>query len=97
MLSGKTDESLKINLDIKERLMTNENIDKISKAVVHFAFRNGPIEDVHARGQLPENDMNILNKFVHNRLAYIFQLIIQDRWLELAFLIQSQSLFGTEK
>ncbi|TBL73898.1 hypothetical protein [Paenibacillus thalictri] len=95
LLLGRTEESLKFNLDTKERLMVSENIDMISKAVVHFVFRNGPIEDMHANGQLSESDMMTLNKFVHNRLAYIFQLVVQERWLELDFLIKSQSLFGS--
>ena len=31
-----------------------ENIDAISKAVTHYAFRNGPVEDMHANGQLSQ-------------------------------------------
>ncbi|WP_083659881.1 MULTISPECIES: hypothetical protein [Paenibacillus] len=95
LLMGKNEESLNINLNIKNRLLVDENIDMISKAVAHFAFRNGPIEDMHADGQLSESDMKKLNKFVHNRLAYVFQLIVQDRWLELDFLIKSRSYSGT--
>ncbi|MFQ9702784.1 MAG: hypothetical protein ACLR0U_12230 [Enterocloster clostridioformis] len=30
-----------------------KNIDAISKAVTHYAFSYGPVEDMHAIGQLP--------------------------------------------
>ena len=30
-----------------------ENIDAIAKAVTHYAFSYGPVEDMHANGQLP--------------------------------------------
>ena len=41
-----------LNENSRERLLRRENIDAISKAVTHYAFRNGPVEDMHANGQL---------------------------------------------
>ncbi len=31
--------------------------------------------------------MKILNKFMVNRLAYVFTLIIEERWIEFDFLV----------
>ena len=55
-------------------LLKEENISKIAKALTHFAFRNGPVEDLHANPtkNLTDEDMKMLNKFMVNRLAYIF-------------------------
>lgn len=33
--------------------------------------------------------MKILNKFMVNRIAYLFQLIIEERWIEFDFLIKN--------
>jgi hypothetical protein len=30
----------------------------------HFAFRNGPVEDIHANNRLSESDMKTLNKYI---------------------------------
>ncbi|WP_068505801.1 hypothetical protein [Paenibacillus kribbensis] len=80
-----------MNLKTKEGLLVKENINMIAKAITHIAFRNGPIEDMHAHpnNQLSESDMKTLNKFMVNRIAYVFQLIIEERWIELDFLIRN--------
>lgn len=51
-------------------------IHKLSVVTTHYAYRNGPVEDMHADGKLSENDMKELNKFIVNRLAYVFTLIL---------------------
>lgn len=51
-------------------------IHKLSVATTHYAFRNGPVENMHAQGKLSEDNMMKLNKFIVNRLAYIFTLIL---------------------
>ena len=75
----------------KKQILDVNNINMISKAITHFAFRNGPIEDMHAHpnNQLSESDMKTLNKFMVNRLAYIFTLIIEERWIEFDLLIRN--------
>lgn len=90
-LLGKTEEGIEMNLQAKKQILTNKNINMISKAITHFAFRNGPIEDMHAHpnNQLSEADMKILNKFMVNRLAYIFTLIIEERWIEFDILVRN--------
>jgi hypothetical protein len=93
MLSDK-----KINTKMKKTITSTVNADTIAKAITHFAFRNGPIEDMHANRekQITDEDMKILNKFMHNRLTYVFELILKDRWAEFAFLIDAHKFYGSQ-
>ncbi len=94
-LSGKSDHAKEWNVVAKNELLSKENISMISKAITHFAFRNGPIEDIHADPNkgLTDSDMKKLNKFMVNRLAHIFTLMIDERWIELDMLIGQIDLF----
>lgn len=84
-------EAVEVNRLVKEKILVEDNIDMISKAITHFALRNGPVEDMHADpdSQLSESDMKTLNKYMVNRLAYVFKLIIENRWMEFDYLIKS--------
>lgn len=84
----------KLNSDSKARLLNNENIDGIAKALTHYAFRNGPVEDMHSDGKLTDEDMKILNKYMVNRLAGIMVKINEERWLELELLYSYLKLYG---
>ena len=56
------------NLDV-------ETIDMLSKAVTQFAFRSGPVEEMHSRGKLTQKDTKTLNKFMANRIAGLLTAI----------------------
>ena len=71
----------KLNSDSKERLLKRENIEMLSKMITHFAFRNGPVEDMHANNQLSQEDMKILNKYMVNRIAGLLTAIADEDWL----------------
>ena len=97
LLLGKSVKVKEMNSRIKDHIFNIEYLNMISKAITHFAFRNGPIEDMHAdpKKQLLDNDMKILNKFMVNRLAYVFKLIIEKRWIEFNLLvIQTDLMYG---
>jgi len=70
----------------------------IAKALTHFVFRHGPVEELHAdpNSQLSDEDMKMLNKFMVNRLNYVFELIMQDRWYEFSYLISSHGHYGQD-
>ena len=51
----------------------------MAKAATAYAFRNGPVEDMHAAGQLSDADMKLLNKTMVDRLGEIFQLMHEGR------------------
>ncbi|MFB9279398.1 hypothetical protein [Cohnella cellulosilytica] len=88
----------RLNTHMRKMLISTLDTDTIAKAIAHFAFRNGPIEDIHADRDknVTDQDMKVLNKFVHNRLAYVFELIIQERWAEFALVVESQKFYGSE-
>jgi hypothetical protein len=52
-----------------------ETIDMISKGITQYAFRSGPIEEMHARSKLTQKDMKTLNKFMANRIAGLLTTI----------------------
>lgn len=52
-----------------------ETIDMLSKGITQFAFRSGPVEEIHARGKLTQKDMKALNKFMANRIAGLLTTI----------------------
>ena len=52
-----------------------ETIDMISKAITQFAFRSGPVENMHVRNKLTQKDMRALNKYMVNRIAGLLTTI----------------------
>lgn len=74
----------------------DENINKIAKAITHFIFRNGPVEDMHTNKQLSQNDMKTLNKFMVNRLAYVIDLLLSEKWVEFGLFVDFHKYTGTE-
>ena len=40
------EESRKLNENFRENIRKKENLDLIVRAVTHFTFRNGPVEDM---------------------------------------------------
>ncbi|MBO1001840.1 hypothetical protein [Pseudogracilibacillus auburnensis] len=96
VLNPESEKGSHINTQVKEDFFISDNLDLISKAITHFAFRNGPIESMHAHpnNQLSDEDMKTLNKFMVDRLAYIFDLIINEKWLEFSVLINQLNMYG---
>ena len=52
-----------------------ETIDMLSKGITQFAFRSGPVEEMHSKGKLTQKDMKTLNKFMINHIAGLLQTI----------------------
>ena len=52
-----------------------ETIDMLSKGITQYAFRSGPIEEMHAKNKLTQKDMEFLNKYMTNRIAGLLQTI----------------------
>jgi len=52
-----------------------ETIDMLSKGITQYAFRSGPIEEMHSRGKLTQKDMKTLNKYMVNRIAGLLTAI----------------------
>ena len=93
------DQNSEIHARIKEEMksvLMGKDVADLSKAVVHYAFRNGPIEDMHANGQLSESDMKTLNKFMNNRIATLLYLLKEQDWLRLSLFLAPYEYYGTE-
>ena len=76
---------------INGQMLTSEKIDRIAKAVTLYAFRNGPVEDLHAGkdSKLTDDDMKMLNKYMVNHIAYLLNLVNQNKWHELKEIIET--------
>ena len=48
-------------------------IDMLSKGITQFAFRSGPVEEMHAKNKLTQKDMKTLNKHMTNRIAGLLE------------------------
>lgn len=70
--------------------LTEQMIDDLSKGLTQYIFRSaGPIEDMHVKGQLSQEDMKTLNKSMVNKLAGIFVMLQQGRLDELDVVLSS--------
>ena len=72
-----------LNNESKERLCKDENINWIAKSIAHHIFRNGPVESMHAKGQLSQEDMKTLNKYMVDGLGMIVSAVIRGNWFML--------------
>jgi len=79
----------------KENLLQEKNIPLISKAITHYIFRNGPVEDMHADGKFSQSDMKTLNKFMVNRIAGLLKLALDGEWTKLELMVEVLKKYGT--
>lgn len=56
-------------------MLNEETIDSIPKAITQYAFRSGPIEEMHSNNQLSQKDMKKLNEYMANRIAGLLTII----------------------
>lgn len=82
-----------LNQSSKKRLLNKDNIDTVSIALTHYLFRNGPVEDIHSKGKLSQEDMKTLNMFMVNRIAGLLETINKGEWLKLELLFNYYSMF----
>lgn len=84
----------------RENIQISQNskvfADFMAKAVTAYAFRAGPVEDIHADGRISEEEMKQLNKYMVERLGEIFYLFAEGRLddLEMLLSIPYQSTSG---
>ena len=86
----------RLNKDSKDRLLNVENIDWIAKALTHYIFRNGPVEDMHANGQLSQNDMKVLNKYMVNKLAGLLKYCFDGEWIKVELILNYLQIYGQD-
>lgn len=84
-----------LNTRAKERLLQGNLINQYAKAITHFAFRNGPVENMHSMGKLSEEDMKELNQFMVNRIAGLLVKMFDGQWLQIELLLSYYEEYGT--
>ena len=85
-----------LNMNSKDRLFQEKNFDQIAKALTHYLFRKGPVEDMHANHQLSQEDMKTLNKYMVNRIAGLLKLVHEGEWLKIELMLNFFKFYGTE-
>lgn len=93
IMSGQDSQAFSDLQNLAKNDLVNTDISIISRAIVHYAFRNGPVEIMHTEGKLSENDMMILNKYMNNKIATILTLLKNQDWLRL--LVPIVSIHGS--
>lgn len=58
----------------ERRLAIEPLLAKEAKSIVIHAFRNGPIEDIHAGSHITDDEMKLLNKTAVNRVYTLLWL-----------------------
>lgn len=73
--------------------MAYKKADMMAKGLTVYAFRNGPIEDMHAKGQISDEDMKVLNKYLVDKLAEMLYLMQTNRTIEAEAMLQFHAVF----
>lgn len=63
----------------------------LAKSATAYAFRNGPVEDIHADGRISQEEMKRLNQFMVQRLGEVFYLLLQKNSDDLTNLLAFSS------
>lgn len=94
MLSEEEKEKLKDSIhklllekpQISNNLLALKTVrNNLSKAITCFAFRNGPIEDMHTdrSKNITEEDMRILNKYMVDHIEIILELFAENNFTDI--------------
>lgn len=78
----------------KDWLLDRKHIDPLAKALTQYAFRSGPVENMHAEGRITDEDMKMLNQFMVNRLAGLLQKALDGAWEEIADVLDRYITFS---
>ena len=76
----RTRQKIKDSVADKDLLFNSANIDMLAKAITQYAFRSGPVEQMHCESKLTDEDMKILNKDMVNKIAGLLQKVFDDEW-----------------
>ena len=72
----------------KERLLNT-----FAKGAAYFSFRGGPVEDMHVNGKLTDEDMEVLNKYMVDKLGILFKLLLDGKNMDAYMLALSNTIF----
>ncbi|KAB8136812.1 GNAT family N-acetyltransferase [Gracilibacillus oryzae] len=88
---------------LKDKKLNDKSLHKMkdptlagewAKAIAHFIYRNGPVEDIHSNGQLTDADMKTINKYMINQLTGLILTIQREEWFLLDNMLAFYKMFG---
>lgn len=81
---------------IENWLQSEEFRNRLAIAITHFAFRNGPIEDMHydEGKNITDEDMKTLNKYMVNSMDSILKLFSRSYFPKIMALALTTENFG---
>ncbi|MCL2176554.1 MAG: hypothetical protein FWB72_01175 [Firmicutes bacterium] len=90
---GITSEKFYDSMDIVKRF----SLEQISKALTHYCFRNGPVENMHAapNSKLSDADMKTLNKFCVDKIFTFLTMMKNNKVAELTEIIEFGIQYGS--
>lgn len=91
----KSDVFKSLNEDSKNRLLDRKNMNILCRAITHFIFRNGPIEDMHGDGKFSQKDMKTLNKYMMDHIASLLLCIYNNDFIKLEMLLAFYGVNGS--
>ncbi|WP_456276512.1 hypothetical protein [Bacillus sp. AK128] len=86
----------KLNIKSLNKMKDPALAEVLAKAIVHFAFRNGPVETIHSKGNLTESDMKTINKYMTNQLTGLILSMQKGEWYLLDNILKSYKMFGMQ-
>ena len=75
-------ERLGFNAYVGEMLLSKSS-SNLARAITSQAFRNGPVEDMHADGKLSDKDMKTLNKYMVDHIAHFIDCARNQEFIKL--------------
>lgn len=81
---------------LEEMLQSDEFRNKLSIAITHFAFRNGPIEGMHSdpNKNITNEDMKTLNKYMVDSIDAVLKMLSEDRFFTMLFFALTSEVYG---
>jgi hypothetical protein len=78
---------------LNKNFLNKTTIDRLAKAITYYAFRGGPIEDMHANKQFSQDDMAQLNKYMVDKIASLLLAIKKEKWTKINNLLAFSALY----
>jgi hypothetical protein len=95
-LIEKVFENEAFNKNSKKNMLDNSKAEVWAKAIVHFIFRNGPVEDIHSKGNLTDEDMKVINKHMLDQMTGLVLSMQKGEWFILEQMAQIYLIYGAQ-
>ena len=76
--------------------LKNADTAVLSRAIVHYIFRKGPVEDMHVDGKFSQADMKTLNQYMMDRVATLITLFKKKDYMRLLLFLEAFQHYGSD-